>query len=468
MGTQVCTMKPIVSTTLWAETRACLHLAIPLAGAQLAQAATSFVDTVMMGWLGSDTIAAGGLGAVTFTTLLLIGSALISAVSPLTAEAYGAGEWPKVGSVARQGFWLAVLLTLPCVWLLSQGDHLLLALGQQPETVGRSLTYIQAILWGFAPGLGLVVLRSWLAALSQPRPIIVTVILGTVFNITANYILMFGKLGFPALELAGIGWASAFSFWGMFLGLSGYILLQPQLRQYCIFRRIYRFEWRPFLELIRIGLPIGVLSGVEVGLFSVTTILMGHLGTSTLAAHQIALQSASLTFMVPLGISFATTARVGQYLGQRDATGIRLAGYAGIMLAAGFMSAMGLLFWAAPETIVGLYLDLNNPENQEVIALGKSLLGVAALFQIVDGVQSCAAAALRGLKDTYIPMVIGILAYWGVGLASGYLLGFPLGFGGVGLWFGLAIGLLAAAVVLTWRFSITPPLKYATFGDRPL
>ncbi|MBF2079231.1 MAG: MATE family efflux transporter [Synechococcales cyanobacterium T60_A2020_003] len=458
----------VTTSTLVSEIQSCLHLAIPLVGAQLAQSATSFVDTVMMGWLGSDTIAAGGLGAVMFNTLLLTSAALVSAVSPLTAEAFGAGNHQKVGSVVRQGFWLAVLLVMPCMVLLYQAQPILLALGQNPETVERSQIYVRAILWGIVPGLGIAVLRNWLAALAQPRPIIITVILGTVFNIVANYGLMFGKWGLPALGLAGIGWASCLSLWGMFFGLLTYSLIQPQLRHYRILHHLHRFAPRPFLELLRIGLPIGVLAGVEVGLFSMTTVLMGQLGTSTLAAHHIALQTASLTFMVPLGISLATTARVGQYLGQANGLGARLAGYTGITLAALFMSTMGILFWLAPETIVGLYLDLDNSANRDVVAIAKSLLGVAALFQIVDGIQICAAGALRGLKDTYVPMIIGIVAYWGVGLVSGYVLGFQMGLAGVGLWLGLAFGLMMAAIVLTWRFSVMPPLKYALFGDRTL
>lgn len=446
-------MKPtFTKTALTDEIKACLLLAIPLAGAQVAQAATAFVDTIMMGMLGSSTLASGGLGASVFQALIIISTNIVSAVSPLVATAYGAEQPSLVGKVVRQGLWLAVGLTIPIVLLLWNAGTWLLLLKQEPGTVNLAMPYLQSIVWGVLPMLGFAVLRNFVAALSEPRPVIVIMLAGTAFNIAANYVLMFGKLGLPALGLAGIGWASTASLWGMFIALSLYILSQSRYRIYGLFKRFTQFEHRVFNDLIHVGLPIGVLAAVETGMFTLTTFLMGQLGTPTLAAHQIALQTAAIAFMVPLGVSLATTVRVGQRLGQQDPAGARLAGGVGISVATLFMSITGILFWRFPESIVSLYLDLNNPTNAEVIALAKELLGVAALFQIVDGIQVAAAGGLRGLKDTQIPMLIGIVAYWGIGLTSGYLLGIHFQIGGVGLWCGLAIGLAVAAAVLTWRF----------------
>lgn len=436
------------------EIRSCLSLAIPLAGAQLAQSIIAFVDTVMMGWLGSETIAAGGLGAATFNVCLITGISIVSAVSSLTAEAYGAGNANQVGRVVRQGFWLALLLALPITLLLWSAGTFLRSLGQAPETVALTETYLQAIAWGYFPALGVAVLRSYISSLSRTRPIIVVILGGTLLNIAGNYVLMLGKLGFPALGLAGIGWSSTISLWSTFIALALYSLLQPQLRVYRAFSHLHRFEWTIFRQLLQIGWPLGILAIAEAGLFTVTTFLMGQLGTVTLAAHQIALQTAATSFMIPLGVSFATTVRVGQMLGQGDRAGARVAGYVGIGIGAAFMMAMGIVMWTIPERIVSLYLDTTNPANTDVVAVAKDLLGVAAWFQLVDGIQVTANGALRGLKDTYVPMVIGIVAYWGLGLASGYVLSVHLGLGGVGLWWGLAIGLAVAAVVLTWRFSL--------------
>jgi MATE family multidrug resistance protein len=330
---------------------------------------------------------------------------------------------------------------------------LLRLLGQEPSNIVLAEAYLRAIAWGYLPGLGFAVLRSFVSALSRPRPVIAIVIGGTVLNIAGNYVLAFGKFGFPGLGLAGLGWASALSFWGMFAALAIYILSQPQLRVYGTFANLYHFDGKVFGELLRVGVPIGVLAGVEGGFFTFVTFLMGQLGTVTLAAHQIALQTAVVTFMIPLGLSMATTVRVGQLMGQDNPTGARLAGFVGIGIAALFMAMMDLLFWTIPGTIVSLYIDTADPANLAVVNLAKTLLGVAAMFQIVDGIQVTAAGALRGLKDTRIPLLIGIVAYWGIGLPCGYTLGLVLGYDGVGLWWGFAIGLAVAAGILTWRFS---------------
>ncbi|MBF2003463.1 MAG: MATE family efflux transporter [Synechococcales cyanobacterium M58_A2018_015] len=449
-------LKTLLKTKLLTEIRACLELALPLAGAQLAQSATGFVDTVMMGLLGSAVLAAGGLGATLFTALLISTSSVVSAVSPLVATAYGAGQTQQVGRIAHQGLWLAGGLAVLQLLGLGAAGPLLRLLGQEDETIALALPYLQAMMWGVPAALGFAVLRNWVTALSDARPVIVIMVCGTGLNIVGNYVLIFGKLGLPALGLAGIGWASASSFWSMFFALIVYILSQPRYRSYRVLHGLPQIDPYIFRELLQIGLPIGVLAVVETGMFTITTFLMGQLGTVTLAAHQVALQTAAITFMVPLGISFATTVRVGQQMGQANPLGARLAGSVGIGMAAGFMAIMALLFWLLPQPIVALYLDVENPENQQVVSLAKTLLGVAAVFQLFDGIQVSAAGALRGLKDTRIPMLIGMLSYWGIGLTSGYLLGLRLGWGGVGLWWGLAFGLATAAIVLTWRFGVAP------------
>ncbi len=440
---------------IWPELRASLALALPLAGAQLAQAATAFVDTLMMGLLGGSVLAAGGLGAALFQLLVIISTNMVSAVSPLVANAYGAGDLAAVGRILRQGFWLAAGLALPLSWLLWHTEPLLQWFGQDPAIIAIALPYIQAVAWGLPAMLGFAVLRNLVSALSDPRPVIVITLAGTVGNILGNYGLMFGKFGLPKLGLAGIGWASSLSLWGMFAALLIYLLTQPRYRPYRLWVGLWP-EPKLLGELLQIGVPIGILAAVEAGMFAVTTLLMGQLGALPLAAHQIALQTAAVTFMVPLGISFATTIRVGQHLGQQDILAARMAGLVGIALSALFMSLTGLLFWLFPTQIVGLYLDLNDPANAELARQAEQLLAVAAVFQIVDGLQVSATGALRGLKDTRVPLLIGIFAYGGIGLTSSYWLGLRSGWGGVGLWWGLALGLLVAAVVLTVRFLTLP------------
>lgn len=451
----------LTRTKVTAEIKACLYLAIPLATAQLAQSATGFIDTVMTGMLGSEALAAGGLGAMLFTFLMVVSIGAISAVSPLVAAAYGAGASDRVALVVRQGLWLAALLTIPLTFIVLNGTPLLLALGQNSDTVALTQTYLNAIAWGYFPALGFATLRSFVAALSQPRSVMVIMLIGTCLNLTGNYVLMFGKFGFPALGLAGVGFASAFSFWVMFSILVIYILRQPSLRQYQVFRHLHQFERKTFRTLLTVGLPISGMLAMETGLFTITTFLMGQLGTVTLAAHQIALQSAALSFNIPLGISFATTIRVGQLFGKQDLAGTRLAGFVGIWLGGIGMAVTAALFWFAPSFVVDLYIDINNPANAAVVNLAEALLGVAAIFQIVDGIQANAAGALRGLQDTQVPMLIAIASYWGVGLCSGLILSRQFGLDGVGLWWGLALGLMVASVVLTWRFHLLTQPKAA-------
>ncbi|MBW4641281.1 MAG: MATE family efflux transporter [Gloeocapsa sp. UFS-A4-WI-NPMV-4B04] len=434
------------------EIKESLRLTIPLASAQVAQAATGFVDTVMMGWLGQETIAAGGLAATTFTTLLITTTGVVVGLSPLIAEAYGSGYNKRIQQLTRQGIWLSLLVAIPVMLLLGHIDYLMRHLGQAATTITLAKTYLDVMLWGFFPALMFAMLKSVVSSLSQTRPVIVIVVAGTAFNAIANYILGFGKLGFTAWGLKGIALASALSQWLMLLLLIIYILKHSQLRSYKLFANLYHLEPKILRELLWIGVPIAISFAFEVGLFTVTTYLMGVLGTDVLAAHQIVFQTIALIFMVPLGMSFATTIRVGQWNGQQNSKGVRRAAYISICLGAMFMTIMAIALLIFPRQVIALYLDVDNPENARVISLATSMLTIAALSQILDGVQTTAAGALRGLKDTRVPMLLSFLAFWGVGLTSGYLLGFKLGFSGVGLWLGQLLGVAVSAGVFVWRF----------------
>jgi multidrug resistance protein, MATE family len=435
------------------ELKACLNLSVPLVAAQLTESATAFVDTVMMGWLGGEALAAGGLGAITFCYLLWVSSSILSAVSPLVAFAEGAGLMGKVRQIVQQGLWVAAIIGLPIALLLWNSKELLLALGQDVETVSLTQTYLQAIAWGFLPALGFSVLKNFVCAVSDPRPVMLVVVFGTILNAVGNYVLMFGKFGLPALGLAGIGWASTFSLWSMFLALSLYIIYRQSFAIYRI-GHSFQFNFPVVKEILQVGLPIGGLMAVEAGIYAVITLLAGQLGTTALAAHQVVYQTASvLSAQVAYGISIATTIRVGQFMGQNSPLQARRAGYVGIALAGFCMSSFSLAFWLFPHQIISLYLEGNEPANFEVVTLIHHLLGVAAIFQVIDGCQIAAAGALRGLQDTRIPMIVGTVAYWGISLPVAYFLGMQLKLGVIGLWWGAAVGLAIAAVLLTWRFS---------------
>lgn len=434
------------------EAQAFLALAIPLASAQVAQAAVGFADTLMMGRLGSASLAAGGLASTAFQLLLSTASGLVMAVSPLVAEAYGAGRRDEIGSIGRQGLWLSLLLGLPLMAIIGQLGTALLWLGQPAALATLATPYFQWIAWGIFPALGFAMLRGYAAALGQAHIVTVIVIIGTVFNVLGNYVLGFGQWGFPRMELAGLGLASGLSFWLMFLIFLGYTLIHPRLKPYRLLQNLHRLQPRLLQRLVNIGAAIAVTIALEYGLFAMVTFMMGILGTETLAAHQTVYQTMYIIFMVPLGMSYAATARVGQWFGQQDRPGARRAGYVGIALVTLFMGLTAIALFLYRPQVIGLYLDLQDPANARVLALALPMLLISVLAQVLDGIQRVAMGSLYGLQDTRMPMLLSGLAFWGVGLTSGYGLGFPLGLGGIGLWIGQSLGVAVAAIIFVARF----------------
>ena len=438
--------------TLRSELAATIRLAGPVAGAQLAQVSLGFIDTVMVGRLGETALASVALGSTLYFFLFIMCIGVMQAVGPLVAQAFGREEPDAIGRVVRQGLWLGLLLAIPAFFVLRNLEPLLVAAGQDPVVAAQAQAYLKALSWGFLPALWFIGLRGFVEGVGQPWPVPVIAFTGAGVNIAANWVLMFGKLGFPALGVVGTGWASCIVYVSMCVALALIAGFGRPYRPYRVFASLRRPDVEVFRELFRVGWPIGVTFGMESGLFSMTAFLMGLLGPTVLAAHQVALQSAAFTFMLPLGIGIATAVRVGQAVGRADAAGVRWAGYVGMGLALAIMCATALLFWSAPRAVVSLYLDLDAPANAEVVTLAVALLGYAAAFQLFDGLQVSAAGALRGLKDTRVPMLIGFVAYWLIGLGTGASLCFGLGWGARGLWTGLLVGLAVAGVLNLLRF----------------
>ena len=434
-------------------------LALPLVLAQVAQNTMSFVDTLMVGRLGNEALAGIALGSTTFTFVFLILSGVILAVGPLVSQAHGANTPEEAGRAVRQGLWLGALLFVPAFILFRNAEPLLLALGQAPDTAEMSGNYLRAISWGLLPGFWLTALRGLLEGLSVTRPIMIISFFGVGLNILVNNALMFGRWGFPALGLVGTGYASSIVYTLMFLAGAVYVSLR--FGRYQTFSRLRTPDPGMLRELLVVGVPISLTLGFEVSMFATVTFLMGLLGSAQLAAHQVALQSASVTFMVPLGLSIATSVRVGQAIGRGDVAGARLAGWVGIGVSVATMIASALLYWLAPRFVIGLYLDLGDPENAAVIAFATTFFAFAAMFQLFDGLQVSAAGALRGLKDTRVPAFITLVAYWLIGISSGAYLCFGLGLGGRGLWSGLVLGLATASALLVWRFYAVTRTKRA-------
>ena len=430
-----------------------LKLAIPLAFAHVAQNTLSFVDTLMAGRLGNEAIAGIALGSTTFYLVIFVISGVLLGVNPIVSQAQGADDEAKISCVLRQAFVLSFWLVIPCWLLLYNAEHLFHLLEQPSDVAKQSGDYLKAISWGLLPAFIFLSLRSALESLSDTRPILIISFFNVVLNIAANEILMFGRFGFPALGLVGTGYASAFVMW--FGCISIILYYRWQYSHLSIFKYDQFFGRESRLqmwELIKVGVPIGLTIGFETSMFSASAFAMGWFGKDALAAHQIALQTASIAFMLPLGISIAASVRVGQAVGANQMTRAKVAGYLGILVSGAIMLVTGICFILMPRRIIGLYLDLGNPENFAVIAQATSFLLIAAAFGVFDGLQVGSSMALRGMKDTRAAMLLTLLAYWGFGVTSGGIFAFALGFDGEGLWYGLTVGLGVAAVILLLRF----------------
>lgn len=436
------------------ELKATTTLAIPFVLTQLAQMSMSFVDVIMIGRLGSSAMAAAVLGSSVFFTLMLVCMGVVMAVNPMVAQAFGERNDVEVGRSVRQGLWLATMLGIPFMLFLQPIEWLLTSVGQGRDTVALTSTYIHAIRWGILPSLWFTALRGFCEGIGRPKPVLLVTLVAIVLNVAGNWVLMYGKFGFPAMGLEGCGWSSAIVYCGMLVFILIIVSKDRQFASYRVFSTIRKPDREHFQILFKLGWPIGAQFGLEAGLFLTATLLVGLFGETALAAHQVALNASSVTFMVPLGIGMAATVRVGQLTGAGDHVGAARGGWAAVMLGTVFMCCSALLFWLRPEWVVWLYTGQNGgvSVSREVVELAAGLLGIAAFFQIFDGMQATAAGSLRGLKDTAIPMVIGGFSYWILGLGTALLLGFKFSWGARGIWWGLTFGLMAAAVLLNLRF----------------
>ncbi|MBV1797574.1 MATE family efflux transporter [Siccirubricoccus sp. G192] len=439
-----------------------LGLAWPIALTNLSQIALLLTDTLLLGRLGTEALAAATLGVNLYWALLAPLFGLAQAAAPMLAQARGAGrrtDAPRRGWIremrrsARQALWAVALLTLPVWAVLWHAEALLLALGQEPGLARLAGDYILALMWGLPLFGTFVVLRGFLAAMERPEAALWVSLAGLAVNALLGWLLILGGWGAPRLGLVGAGLASTLANLFMLAALLLAIRRDRQLRRFRLLGHLWRPDWLRFREVFRIGLPIAGQMWLEIGLFATAALVMGWLGAVAVAAHAIAVQMATTTFMVPMGIGQAATARVGLAAGAGDAAGAERAGRVAIVIGAGFMAAMAGLLVLGAEALPWLFLNAMDPGAPAVAAAGAMLLVIAGLFQLADGVQVVAAGALRGLKDTRVPMLLAAAGYWGLGLPLGLVLGFPLGLGATGIWIGLAAGLalVAGLLLLRWR-----------------
>lgn len=437
----------------WSEhIRATFLLGLPLVGAQLAQVSINVTNTVIIGRIGAAELAAAVLATQFFYLFWMFGSGFAYAVMPLVANAVGAGDSRSVRRSVRMGLWATCLYSALVMVPLWFTEAILLAIGQDPHVSALAGLYARFFQWSMLPYLGIFVFRSYLSALERPRVVLLMTVIGALANAALNYVLVFGHLGFPALGLPGSGIASVITSSLVLLLLVAYTRRAEFLRRYELYDRFWRFDATAFKDVLRLGWPIGATILAEVALFTAASVMMGWIGTIELAAHGIALQIASVSFMVPLGLAAAATVRVGTAFGRGEAADVGRAARTALGVATAISVCAAASFWLMPETLIRLYLDAADPDAPRVLAVAVPLLLVAAAFQIVDSIQVTASGILRGLKDTRTPMILAVVSYWLVGMPVAYGLAFPVGLGGVGVWLGLAIGLLVASVLMTGRF----------------
>lgn len=432
------------------HTRAIATLGLPLIGGHVAQFAIGLTDTVMLGWYGVESLAAVTLASTYFFVLFLFGAGFGFAVMPMVAAAAGAGEDRQIRRLTRMGLWLSLAYGVIAMPALIFARPILDLMGQEPVIAGIAADYLRVAGWGIFPALLVMVLKSYLAALERTQIVLWVTLGAAVLNALVNYALIFGNWGAPELGVRGAAIASFSTQAVSFVAIIIYAL--KVLPEHELLKNFQRPDWEMLRKVFRLGVPIGLTTLSEVSLFAASAMMMGWLGTLPLAAHGIAVSLAGLTFMVHLGLSNAATIRAGNAYGRRDRDHM-VRGAKVVTVMSLIVSVVTVtLFLTIPEVMMSLFLDANDPQKPQILAIGVGLLAVAALFQLVDGMQAIALGLLRGVQDTGVPMLIAGFSYWAVGMPTSYVLGFVMGYGGVGVWLGLVLGLGCAAIFLMQRF----------------
>lgn len=433
-----------------AHVKAVLVLGAPLVGGHLAQMSIGLTDTIMVGWYGADTLATVTLANTLFFTLFLVGAGFAWAVMPLVASFAAEGDDQKVRRATRMGLWLSALFCAVMFPLLWWSARVLEALGQAETLAADAQSYLRILAFGLLPALVTMTLKSYLAALERTKVVFWVTVVAVPFNAFANYALIFGHLGLPELGLVGAAIASLSTHLFSMLVVIAYICLF--VPEHSLFQRLWRPDNAMFAQVLRLGVPIGLTSLSESGLFAASAIMVGWLGTIPLAAHGIALQLSAMTFMLHMGLSNAATVRAGNAYGRRDWPHLARGGQVALGLSACAAGLTIIVFVGLPEHLIAAFLDPDDPARAEIVATGIVLLMLAAIFQLVDGAQVVALGLLRGVQDARVPMIYAAVSYFGIGLPAAYILGFVTGWGALGVWIGLVVGLAAAAMLLNHRF----------------
>lgn len=443
-----------------------LALAGPVVLAELGWVAMGTVDTMMVGRVSAEAIGAVSMGTALFLAVAIFGMGLLLGLDTLVSQAFGAGDIEDCHRSLFHGVYLSFILSPLLMLLVYRLIPILEWWGTDPDVLRLTVPYVEKVTWSLHPLLLYASFRRYLQAMGIVRPVMFVLIAANLVNAASNWVLIFGKLGAPALGVVGAGWATFLSRSFMAAALLIYILYHDHRNRTGLLRAPFVPEISRMKRLLRLGVPAAAQLTLELGVFAAATVLAGRLDSVSLAAHQIALTAASITFMVPLGVSSAGAVRVGQALGRGDPRAAGLSGWTALVMGAAFMSLAGISFLVFPSLIIRAFTA-----EPEVISAGTSLLFVAAFFQLFDGVQVVATGILRGTGDTRTPMLSNLVGHWFLGLPVGVVFGFVLGWGVVGIWVGLSLGLIAVGIVLlfVWRRRVrflyeNIPLSFAV-GD---
>jgi MATE family, multidrug efflux pump len=429
------------------ELRATISLAVPIVLVQLGSMAMGVVDTLMVGRVSARVLAAVALGNLYYFNVTILAQGSLMALDPIVAQAVGAGETESVARALQRGFIIAVAFSIFCALLIVPAPSVLSALHQPPEIIGDAAAYLHISLAGLVPFLVFVVLRQSLQAMHRVAPIVWTMIAANLTNAGFNWVFVYGHLGSPVLGVAGSAIATAISRWLMLL-----LLLAGawrELRPLMFPVRAGVGAWPPLAQMLRIGLPIGGQQALEAGAFGAIGLLMGVLGTTEMAAHQVAITLAAFTFMVPLGVGSATAVRVGRAIGAADVPRARAAIRAGYATGVGFMTITAVIFVALPGLLAAAFT-----RDAGVIALTATLLPIAGVFQVFDGGQAVGAGVLRGAGDTTAPLIAMLASYWLIGIPVSAYLGFRTPLRAAGLWWGFVVSLAGVAIFLYLRIRV--------------
>lgn len=439
-----------ISHSLIQNIRKLFALGLPIVGSNLAMMLIGVTDIVMVGWHSVEELAALILATTLFFNIFILGSGVAFALMPMVSSAAAVGDDTTVRRSTRMSLWLSMIYGVMSLPIFYMSEGIFLALGQQAELAAYAADYMWILAPAIIPALWANVMRSYLAAMEFTKVIMFITAGVAVLNIGFNHVLIFGNYGFPELGIQGAAIASLLV--NILTAVITSIYAIVILPQHTLFARFYRADWPALVKVFKLGMPIGLSMLAETGLFSAASVMMGWIGVIALAAHGIALQLASLTFMAHLGLSHAVTIRIGNAAGRQDRDAMVDVTKAGVWISVLWSFFTIILFVGLGPNLVSLFLDADEAARDAIIAYGVVLLWIAALFQLVDGGQVLAIGLLRGIQDTAGPMVITVFGYWGVGIPTAYLLGFHTQLAGSGIWLGLVAGLSFAAIGLSMRF----------------